>query len=225
MSPRIARAAEPVAAASPMRSAALRAEIQRVMERAKSLDTQSIDLSRRFAGAQQRVGQLVADGASAEELAAARELVERLRRETDELIAARAALSARHKALRAELVPIEAEELLAVAVSLAARLDGVVRPAGREVRSILPQFLKAAAAQSVAERRLSAQTDQRKEHLTALVEAVPALDALVKVAEAMADYATTTRAPAIARSGPVDDASTVAPSTTSPAPNEAVEAI
>jgi hypothetical protein len=219
MSPRIARDdSAPVPAER--RSGALRAEISAAERRARELDDKSIRLAQSFAEAQRRRDTLVADGAADTEISAARERVELLRRETEELNGARAILAKRNRELRAALVPVEAEETLATVVTLAAHLDAVVRPIGPRVRSLLPQRVKAASAAQAAERRLSASKDQRREELTGVVEAVPAIDELVKLAEADVAYITGTTAPRIERNAPAEAAN--ADASPSPSPVSAV---
>ena len=217
MSPaRIARAEEPAGATdAPRRGLAMRAQSDALSRRRRAEDEQSITIARHFGGAQQELVRLIAEGYSAAEIERARELVERLRREQSELVGVRAWLAAKAKQLRAALIPVEAEETLTAATELAIRVDAAVRVAGRELRTLVPQLLRAVSEQQVAERQLSALHDQRRE-VTAFIDAVPAAEELVRAAQAVIAYATSTTAPTIERNRPVDAANAEAPSPPSP---------
>jgi DNA-binding MarR family transcriptional regulator len=201
--PRIARAEGPAATGSPMRSVAIRAEISRVMQQQRAKDDESISVSRRSATAQQERDRLIAEDAPAAEISAARELVERLRREQDELVGVRAHLTAKSRALRTELVPIESEELTHAALVAIGAVDSPIRQLGRALRPLVPVMAKALAAQRIAERQLSA-AQNRGGDLHLIADAAPDLDRLTTLAAAVIDHAQTTTAPTIERNHPAE---------------------
>jgi hypothetical protein len=195
VSPRVARA-DSAPAPAPSRSAALREEIARVVARSKELDDKSITLARRFATAQQERDALVANGASDAEIAAARERVEVLRREQQELVGARAFLTIRHRELREALKPIAAEEALAAAVAAIEAVDGPVRELARTLRPLVPVMERAVSDQARAEHSVGTLAGERVQLRNAGVTYLADLEALVR---SILSYATERNAAIVAR--------------------------
>jgi hypothetical protein len=188
------------------------------MARSKELDEQSIALARRFATAQQERDALEANGANDAEIATARERVEVLRREQEELVGARAFLTNRHRELREALKPIAAEDALAAAVAAIEAVDAPVRELARTLRPLVPVMECAVSDQARAEYSVGTVNGERVQLRNAGVTYLADLEALVR---SVLSYATARNAAIVARNARLRAETAAAPPLTPAASAEA----